>query len=190
MGIRKMDWNEWIELDSNFIKYHDTKVVELEKDLDGRVKYVDNEVTRLACHEMLDELVQYLPARYPGIFQLRNGIIHNTATGEHFPYPAPNPKEALITAAKLVQDDLVLMLENPDGQYHLDAGAVILPGFWRLTEKFRMSLDELHMEAGVPHYEAKLQKSMNRFFKSMTCEKPVIRNNVSHFSLDECRKWE
>ena len=42
-----------------------------------------------------------------------------------------------------------------------------------------MSLDTLHFEAKVPHYGAKLQKSMNRFFKTMTPEKPVTRNNVS-----------
>ena len=42
-----------------------------------------------------------------------------------------------------------------------------------------MSLDTLHFEAKVPHYGAKLQKSMNRFFKTMTAEKPVTRNNVS-----------
>lgn len=70
-----------------------------------------------------------------------------------------------------------------DGQYHLDAGAVCLPGFWRLKEKFRMSLDTLHIEAGVPHYQEKLQKSMNRFFKKMAPESPVIRNNVRGCSL-------
>jgi hypothetical protein len=179
MGIRKMDWNEWIEMDSNFLKYHDTKVSELEKDVNARVQYVDNEVTRLACFEVLEELTQYLTKRYPEVFQLHSGILHNTVTGERFQYPAETPKEAMITAAKLVQDDLVVMVENDDGQYHIDAGAVCLPGFWRLSEKFRMSLDELHIEAGVPHYQEKLQKAMNRFFKSMTCEKPVIRNNVS-----------
>lgn len=66
-----------------------------------------------------------------------------------------------------------------DDEYHLNAGAVCLPGFWRLREKFGMSLDTLHFEAKVPHYGAKLQKSMNRFFKTMTPEKPVTRNNVS-----------
>lgn len=71
------------------------------------------------------------------------------------------------------------MFRFPDGQYHLDAGAVCLPGFWRLREKFGLSLDELHFEAGVPHYEQKLRKSMNRFFKSMTPDKAVTRNNVS-----------
>lgn len=70
-----------------------------------------------------------------------------------------------------------------DGQYHFDAGAVCLPGFWRLREKFNMSLDTLHIEAGVPHYQEKLQKSMNRFFKSMLPEKAVIRNNVSSLEV-------
>jgi hypothetical protein len=71
----------------------------------------------------------------------------------------------------------------PDDEYHLNAGAVCLPGFWRLREKFGMSLDTLHFEAKVPHYGAKLQKSMNRFFKTMTPEKPVTRNNVSYSKM-------
>lgn len=41
-----------------------------------------------------------------------------------------------------------------------------------------MSLDTLHFEAGVPHYEAKLQKAMNKFFHKLTPDKPVERNNV------------
>lgn len=75
-------------------------------------------------------------------------------------------------------------IANPDtdGEYHLDAAAVCLPGFWRLKEKFKMSLDTLHFEAGVPHYAAKLQKSMNRFMLKLTPDKPVERNNV--YSLD------
>jgi len=75
-----------------------------------------------------------------------------------------------------------------DGEYHLDAGAVCLPGFWRLGEKFRMSLDTLHIEAGVPHYQEKLMKSMNRFFDRMTPEQPVIRNNVSFQVLSRLPK--
>jgi hypothetical protein len=66
-----------------------------------------------------------------------------------------------------------LIIALPDGQYHIDAAAVCLPGFWRL--------DTLHFEANVPHYGAKLQKPMNRFFKNLSPEKPVIRNNVRLF---------
>ena len=179
MGIRKMDWNEWIEMDSNFVRYHDLKVKQLDKDIDAHVDYVDNEVTRLACFEVYEELTQYLTHRFPEMFSLKDGILRNSVTKEEFPFPASTPKEAMATAAKLIQDDIALMVLNDDGQYHLDAGAVCLPGFWRLKEKFRMSLDTLHIEAGVPHYQEKLMKSMNRFFARMTPDQPVIRNNVS-----------
>ncbi|KAM0202060.1 hypothetical protein ACHAQI_010993 [Fusarium lateritium] len=188
MGIRKLDWNNWIEMDSNFLWYHDLKVSELEKDIDAHVQYVDNAVTRDACFEVLEELTAYLTARYPKIFQLSDGILRNTLTDEAFNYPASNPKEAMATAAKLVQDDLVIMVEEEDGEYHLDAGAVCLPGFWRLSERFRMSLDTLHIEAKVPHYRAKLQKSMNRFFKGMLPEKAVVRNNF-FIQLDDGLHW-
>ncbi|RKL25541.1 hypothetical protein BFJ68_g178 [Fusarium oxysporum] len=158
MGIRKLDWNNWIEMDSNFLWYHDLKVFELEKDIDAHVQYVDNAVTRDACFEVLEELTAYLTARYPKIFQLSNGILRNTLTKEEFSYPA-------------------------NGQYHLDAGAVCLPGFWRLSEKFRMSLDTLHIEAKVPHYQTKLQKSMNRFFKTMQPDKAFF------IQLDDGLHW-
>ncbi|KAJ9401701.1 hypothetical protein DTO282F9_1471 [Paecilomyces variotii] len=125
MGIRKMDWNEWIEMDSYFKWYHDTKVSELENDLDAHIKYVDNAVTRDACFEVLEELTQYLCHRYPSIFQLKQKNLHNVLTGEKFSWPAATPTDALTTAAKLIQDDIVLMVENDDGQYHLDAGAPV-----------------------------------------------------------------
>lgn len=88
MGIRKMDWNNWIEMDSNFLWYHDLKVSELEKDIDAHVQYFDNAITRAACFEVLEELTAYLTVRYPKIFQLSNGILRNTLTKEEFSYPA------------------------------------------------------------------------------------------------------
>ncbi|KAL4895057.1 hypothetical protein BDV59DRAFT_200314 [Aspergillus ambiguus] len=188
MGIRKLNWDDWIEMDSYFMRYHEVKKAELEKDLDAHVKYVNNAVTRDACFEVYEELVKYLVQRYPKIFRLEGDTLHNCLTGEQFQYPARTPTEAMATSALLVQDDLVLMIENDDGQYHLDAAAVCLPGFWRLREKFRMSLDTLHFEAGVPHYATKLQKSMNRFFKALTPERPVERNNF-FIQLDDGLHW-
>lgn len=88
MGIRKLDWNNWIELDSNYVRYHDLKVSELEKDIDAHVQYVDDAVTRDACFEMLEELTQYLTHRYPRVFQLSNGTLQNTVTGEKLRFPA------------------------------------------------------------------------------------------------------
>ncbi|KAF9888172.1 hypothetical protein FE257_009167 [Aspergillus nanangensis] len=188
MGIRKLNWNDWIQMDSYFMRYHDMKASELKKDIDAHVKYVDNEPTKDACFEVYEELTKYLTHRYPKIFRLEGNILHNDLTHEQFQYPAKTPTEAMASAALLVQDDLVIMVENDDGEYHLDAAAVCLPGFWRLREKFRMSLDTLHFEAGVPHYQAKLQKSMNRFFKALTPDRPVTRNNF-FIQLDDGLHW-
>lgn len=88
MGIRKLDWNEWIQLDSNYMRYHDIKASELKKDLHGHVKYVDNAVTRDACFELLEELTAYLTNRYPSMFQLEGSTLKNTLTGDVFHYPA------------------------------------------------------------------------------------------------------
>lgn len=135
MGIRKLDWDSWIEMDSNYERYHDLKVAELEKDIDAHVQYYDDDVTKDACFEMLEELTRYLTHRYPRIFYLADGVLHNTVTGEKLRYPAgwcisfpqlvqvlcqadcnsESPKEALATAARLVQDDLVLMVKR-DGK--------------------------------------------------------------------------
>lgn len=88
MGIRKLDWNNWIEMDSYFLRYHDMKASELKKDINAHVKYVDNAVTRDACFEVYEELVRYLTHRYPEVFQLKDSILHNTLTDEKFQYPA------------------------------------------------------------------------------------------------------
>ncbi|KAL4995051.1 hypothetical protein BDV10DRAFT_203303 [Aspergillus recurvatus] len=188
MGIRKMDWNNWIEMDSYFLRYRDTKASELKKDFDEHIKYVDHAVTKDACFELYEELVKYLVHRYPRVFRLSGSTVHNALTGERFRFPAQSPSEALSSAALLVQDDLVIMVENDDGHYHLDAGAVCLPGFWRLREKFRMSLDTLHFGAAVPHYAEKLQRSMNRFFKTLPAARPVVRNNY-FIQLDDGLHW-
>jgi hypothetical protein len=88
MGIRKLDWDNWIEMDSNYERYHDLKVAELEKDIDAHVQYYDDDVTKDACFEMLEELTRYLTHRYPRIFYLADGVLHNTVTGEKLRYPA------------------------------------------------------------------------------------------------------
>ena len=88
MGIRKLDWDNWIEMDSNYERYHDLKVAELEKDIDAHVQYYDDDVTKDACFEMLEELTRYLTHRYPRIFYLADGMLHNSVTGEKLRYPA------------------------------------------------------------------------------------------------------
>lgn len=88
MGIRKLSWDNWIEMDSYFLRYHDMKASELKKDFNAHVKYVDNATTKDACFELFEELVRYLTHRYPKVFRLEGGKVCNTLTKEIFPFPA------------------------------------------------------------------------------------------------------
>jgi alpha-1,2-mannosyltransferase len=52
--------------------------------------------------------------------------------------------------ARMIQDDLAIMVEKEDGQYYLLAGAILLAGFWRLEDKFGMPLSTIHTSGDVP----------------------------------------
>ena len=56
-------------------------------------------------------------------------------------------------AARMVQDDLAIMFEKPDGEYYFLAGSILLAGFWRLEDKFGMPLSEIHTSGNVPGYQ-------------------------------------
>lgn len=94
----------------------------------------------------------------------------------------------MTTSARLIQDDLALMVERPDGEYYLLAGAILLAGFWRLSDKFGMRLSEIHTSGSVPGYSEKLEKGMSNFFRRLKPEEPVLRNNY-FMQVDDGLAW-
>lgn len=131
----------------------------------------------------------YLPERYPDMFtKTATGII-NKVTHETFNITQrPLPEDPMAIAARLVQDDLALMFERPDGEYYLLAGAILLAGFWRLSDKFGMRLSEIHTSGHVPGYKSKLEKGMMNFFRRIRPEEPVLRNNY-FIQVDDSLAW-
>lgn len=190
MGIRNMEWDSWIELDNDWIKHHTDKVKRLAEwgtDVYGTLPGAEPAVL-----ELLDEFWEYLPARYPSLFrQLENGI-ENLLTGEVFVFKGVSPdkftEDPMVMAAKMVQDDLAIMIEGEDGNYYLKAGCIVLPGFWRFKDKVGMPLNEIHTSGDVPKYQEKLQSGMTKFFTRLTCDKPVVRNNY-FIQLDDNLGW-
>ncbi len=91
-------------------------------------------------------------------------------------------------AAKLVQDDMTILVEGDDGQYYLKAGCVLLAGSWKLTDKMHLPLAQIHLSGHVPMYKEKLQVSMDRFFSKMQPEKLVVRHNY-FFQTDGNLAW-
>ncbi|KAK1830462.1 hypothetical protein QBC39DRAFT_354038 [Podospora conica] len=92
--------------------------------------------------------------------------------------------------ARLVQDDLALMLPPTDGsgEYRLLAGAILLPGFWRLQDKFGMSLSAIHTSGKVPQFESRLQRGMLNLFRRLKPEEVVARSNY-FMQVDDNLAW-
>lgn len=176
MGLRKMAFDEWIELDNEFLGFHAQKAARLAERAE-KCCYTRPDAFPAAC-ELLEELAEFLPARYPALFRRTAVGLDNVVTGESFNIVRrPLAEDPLATAARWIQDDLAIMTEGADGQYYLTAGAVLLGGFWRLQDKLGMSLDEIHLSGDVPHFRQKLQAGMNNFFARIQPEAPMVRNN-------------
>jgi hypothetical protein len=106
----------------------------------------------------LEELVDYLPQRYPSLFQEikvgKGKAMKNLETGEVFDVEGcarnGEREDPMEMCARMIQDDLAIMVEKEDGQYYLLAGAILLAGFWRLEDKFGMPLSTIHTSGDVP----------------------------------------
>ncbi|KAI2715862.1 hypothetical protein CBS147318_5713 [Penicillium roqueforti] len=187
LGLRSMKWDEWIELDNHYLKYHADKSRRIEE-RGSKCCHTAPEAMDAAI-ELLEELCAYLPERYPSMFTKTATGITNKVTYETFNITQrPLPEDPMATAARLVQDDLALMIERPDGEYYLLAGAVLLAGFWRLSDKFGMRLSEIHTSGDVPQYKSKLEKGMLNFFRRLRPEEPVLRNNY-FIQVDDNLAW-
>lgn len=80
-------------------------------------------------------------------------------------------------AARVVQEDLCVMIEHDDGTYRLDAASVCFPSHWRLAEKMGRPVAEIH--GPVHHYDDELRAKVDRFFSRLRVGKPVVRRNLS-----------
>ncbi|RAH61370.1 hypothetical protein BO85DRAFT_456889 [Aspergillus piperis CBS 112811] len=187
MGLRSMNWDEWIELDNHYLKYHADKARRIAERGDKCCKTAPEAWD--AAIELLEELTSYLPERYPTMFQRTPTGLTNLVTHETFNITQrPLPEDPMTIAARLIQDDLAIMIERPDGEYYLLAGAVLLAGFWRLSDKYGMRLSEIHTSGSVPQYTEKLEKGMMNFFRRLKPEDPVLRNNY-FIQVDDSLPW-
>lgn len=187
MGLRQIGFDQWIELDNHYPKYHADKAERLAERMN---KCVHTHLEAYpAAIELLEELAQYLPARYPSMFKRTSVGIDNLWSGESFNImERPLNEDPMAICARLVQDDLALMIERPDGQYYLLGGAILLAGFWRLTDKLGMPLSEIHTSGHVPHYNEKLESGMMKFFTRLRCETMYCRNNY-FIQVDDSLPW-
>jgi hypothetical protein len=187
MGLRSVKWDDWIELDNHYPRFHADKARRIAER--GAKCCRTAPEAHAAARELLDEFRAYLPDRYPTLYQRTDKGIRNLWSGEELDTTSPElPEDPMQTAARLVQDDLAIMFEKPDGQYYLLAGAILLPGFWRLEDKYGMPLSEIHTSGDVPQFREKLERGMMNFFRRLKPEELVARNNY-FLQVDDDLAW-
>ncbi|KAG7097856.1 hypothetical protein E1B28_005170 [Marasmius oreades] len=204
MGVRDMLWADWIELDNDFPTYYAIRNHRLHSQGENVLRLLPDrpgvvQSARHAAVELAHELSDFVTKRYPSTFTATrdsSGIIKTMnihPMNVHLELPPSllkdpsklvlrevgqeEAEEAMRIAALLVQDDLALMIEGTDGRYYFQGGAICVPGFWRMRDKIGLPLDEIHTTGHVPQFQEKLQNSLERFFKRLSVQKPVIRNN-------------
>jgi dimethylamine monooxygenase subunit A len=171
IGLKPLDVSDWIDAD-------DRLAADLaEKERLAATRWDDvfaaEDGTDAAQSEVLALLVEHLPARFPALYRHEDGAM--LVAGRRVPLDAA---PALWTAARLVQEDLVLMRRGETG-WRLAAASLSFPSSWRLADKFRRPIHEVH--APVPGFGDGTRNAelIARMFDNMRPEQPMIRWNWS-----------
>jgi len=171
IGLKPLDVNEWIDADER-----------LGADLAEKERlaathwdevFAAESGTEAAQAEVLALLVEHLPRRYPELYRHDGEVMQVAGRAV-----ALDATPALWTAARLVQEDLVIMRRG-DAAWRLAAAALCFPSSWRLADKFRRPIHEMH--APVPGFGGTTRNAelIARMFDNMRPETPMIRWNWS-----------
>jgi hypothetical protein len=123
--------------------------------------------------EVLELLLDHLPARFPSLFERCGADLVRRRTGERF---ESDPARPLLAVGRMVQEDFCLMQKSPAG-YRLVAAVLCFPAHWRLADKLGRPLDAIHEP--VPDFADRMARPVDRFFSALQVERPVWRTNWS-----------
>jgi hypothetical protein len=181
IGLRPFDVAEWIEVDGSLAADLAIKTRILAEEGDAFAALEGAEVAEAEAREML---AAYLPRRYPAIYRREGGALR-VLPGDRRVELAGEPP--LLTASRLVQEDLLLMQRFGDG-WRLVAGSLCFPSTWVLSEKLGRPLEAIH--APVPGFEGSMAARVARIFDRLRVEAPLERFNLSIYGDARLRHAE
>jgi hypothetical protein len=82
----------------------------------------------------------------------------------------------LVTAARLVQEDLCLMQPDGTGEHVLSGAVLCFPASWTLAEKIGRPLTRIHLP--VAAYDGGMAARVQRLFDSIREDRPLWRQNA------------
>ncbi len=181
LALSSLTPDGWIEVD-DLLGEHLREKDELFAAKHGTVFQAAGD-TLEAQGEVLLLFMDYLPERYPQ-FYARSGDAITVKPIARTYDPADYADRPLELAARLVQDDLVLMRKQ-DGEHKLVAAALCFPSSWSLAEKFGKAMADIH--GPVPGFGrgGRTAAMIERIFSNLKPEQPVERFNWSLYDTPE-----
>jgi dimethylamine monooxygenase subunit A len=186
LDVDKTSEKDWFEIGDD--SERSLQMIEKERLLASRHAdiFIADDRALEASQATLDLMLDHLPVFWPD---------HYTRTDETINLKArPGFKESefaikstlsrlhpLDFAARLVQEDLVIMLPPDMGEgkkgWWLAGASVTFPSRWNLKEKFGRPMSEIH--SPVPFYDIYLEKAVDKFFDFMPSNRIFSRRNWS-----------
>jgi len=163
IGLKPLDPASWIEVDTH-LEAHLAEKDRLEAE-HGASVFAAEPGTEEAQREVLALLVGHLPARFPKIYRRAGDTMHVGPSGRAVDLASAGAPPLKI-AARLVQEDLVLMRRGAEG-WRICAASLSFPSSWSLAEKFGRPLREIHRP--VPHFgpESRSDDLIERMFDKL-----------------------
>ncbi|MBL8575366.1 MAG: DUF3445 domain-containing protein [Hyphomicrobiaceae bacterium] len=191
VALKLLDLADWIEVDGRLASDLEEKAALFSADAANVFGAEADTVAAQA--EVLDLVARHLSERFPDVYtpvidqedRLRAMLVTppRAADGRQPPVRGVvlvDPAEApLWTAAKLVQEDLVLMRRGETG-WRIAAAALAFPSSWRLADKFGRDMATIHQT--VPGFPGRMAEIVGRIFDNLKVDQPVWRLNWSIYA--------
>ncbi len=165
-GVQPLDMAEWLIQDEVFEAQMAAREVLLtQRRADVFAALPETEA---ASANLLDLILQHLPSSY----QRGEGSV----TRPDGATVTLNDDHPLISAARLVQEDLCILQPDGQGQHRLTAAVLCFPASWTLAEKIGRPLDAIHDP--VDSYTDDMARRVQRLFDAIRPGRPLWRQNA------------
>ncbi|MDE3080454.1 MAG: DUF3445 domain-containing protein [Paracoccaceae bacterium] len=168
-GILPMEPGDWLRVDDAFA----AQMAERDRLIVERCAAVHalSERGRAAAEELLDAVIADVTAK-PG-YRVTPGAI----TRPDGVTVAVDRAQPLLTAGRLVQEDLCLLEKAPGEDEHILTGAILcFPASWTLAEKFLKPLIAIHVPVSV--YDDDIARRVQRLFDAIRPGQGLWRANA------------
>ena len=170
-GIQPLDMADWLRVDEAYA----AQMAERER----LIATIPEQVHALLpqAEDAAQELAEMTAARLPGLGFHREGAAWRCPDGRLAP---DTPEAPLIALGRLIQEDLCILQDGPQGSHILTGAILCFPASWTLSQKIGRSLFGIHDP--VTEYDNNIARRVQRLFDAIHPDRPLWRANALSYA--------